>query len=168
MAHQPNRRSFWARLMSPVPIRMLSTGTALVLLTFSATSYILFSRLAQLAGALPADGFDEPLAALVGSLLRIRILMPLIFIALAIFVLLVESGRKKQVRDETRVLCAQLRTVGQAGYRKRPLRKDDELIPVMNEVDRLAARLAVGVTEEVAAAPLIERESWPELEKTGA
>ena len=168
MAHQRDRRSFWARLMSPVPIRMLSTGTALVLLTFSVSSYLLFSRLAQLAGALPADGFEEPVAALVGSLLKIRILMPLIFVALAVFVVMVESGRKKQVRDETKVICAQLQKVGQAGYRKRPLRKDDELIPIMDEVDRLAARLTVGVTEKVATVPLVESDRWPELENTRA
>lgn len=168
MAYQRDRRSFWARLMSPVPIRMLSTGTALVLLTFSVTSYLLFSRLAQLAGALPADGFEEPVAALVGSLLKTRILMPLIFIALAVFVLLVERGRKKQIRDETTVICAQLRRLGQAGYRKRPLRKDDELIPIMDEVDRLAARLTSGVAEAAATAPLVESDRWPELENTRA
>ena len=168
MTRQRDRRSLWAKLMSPVPMRMLSSGTALVLLTFSASSFVLFTRLARLAAELPADGYEDGRAALVNSLLRTRTLMPLIFLALAVFSALVERGRKKQVRDETAVICAQLRKVGAPDYQRRPLRRDDELIPIMSEVDSLANRLATGSTREIEVAAVAEGHTWPEPERSRA
>ncbi len=138
-----NRRSLASTLFSPISMKALryANYTAMgLVLVYAVLMAALLSQLEVILGGVAAD--DVGGAFVVTALSRMKYLIPLTLVGIAIFVMLGESARTRQLNGEVTALMAQIKSLREGKYaEKRAMRKHDQLQPMMDALHDLADNL---------------------------
>lgn len=147
-----NRRGWASTLFSPVSMRALHyanyTAVGLVLFFAFLTAALLWELEIILAGAGVGDPGGE---FVLTALARLKYLIPLTLLGVAVFLLIGELARSRQTKGEMTALLFQINTLREGRYAiKRSMRKTDQLQPLMNALHELADQLERARKPDVA------------------
>lgn len=140
-----NRRSLASRLFSPLSMKGIRYANYAAVSFVLILGVIMASLLSQLEHILSTYSDIESDAAasfVLNALYRMKFLIPTALIGIALFVLLGTLGQRRQLQSEMVPLLAQIQWLETEQYgRKRFMRQDDGLQPVMLALHELADRL---------------------------
>ncbi len=147
-----NRRSLASRLFSPVSlqgIRVANYIAASFVIVFGVIMALLLSKLEQILANVASTQSDPAAGFVLDALFTMKFMIPVTLTGIALFVLLGTVGQKRQINSEMVPLLAQIDWIKTGDYgKKRFMRKDDSLIPIMTALHELADRLAGGSGEQ--------------------
>ncbi len=147
-----NRRSLTETLLSSVSpkARLYATcAAAIMILIYGVIMSAILGYLEEAANSFP---IQDPVSLAVADFLHgSKFLVPLFFVGIALFVLMAELGRTRKLKSELVPILAQIDFLQRGLYgQKRPMRKNDELQPIMEELHELADQLQRGQSSQTS------------------
>jgi len=139
-----NRRSLASTLFSPISMKSLRYANYAAMGLVLVFAVLMAALLSQLQVILEgAAGGDLGGEFVITALARMKYLIPFTLVGVAVFVLLGESARTRQLDGEVIAIMAQISALREGNYaHKRLMRKHDQLKPMMEALHDLADGLA--------------------------